>query len=227
MQVLYERRRFSKERWQAARGERRARLDRVTQRRFRRIVSGRGFLLVPAAALAVHQLRYRIAYGSRADQALAAQGHSYVNSLGPWLALLLSLAAGLLVLRVAHAAAGRADDHPRRSFAGLWALTSASLVAIYVAQELLEGFFAAGHPAGVAGVVGHGGWWALPLAAVAGAVLAALLRAGCALVSAARRLAARARVRLAPAPVRRLRPVELAPWPALARAAAGRAPPAA
>jgi hypothetical protein len=199
----------------------------VTQRRFRRIVSGRGFLLLPAAAFVVHQLRYRIAYGSRADQVLAAQGHSYLNSFAPWLALVLSIAFGLLVLRAAHAAAGRAVEAPRRSLAGLWALATASLVAIYAAQELLEGFFATGHPAGVPGVLGHGGWWALPLAAAAGAVVAVLLRAGCALVSAARRLAPRRPLKLAPPSVRRLHPVDLAPRPALAGAAAGRAPPAA
>jgi hypothetical protein len=199
----------------------------VTQRRFRRIVSGRGFLLLPAAAFVVHQLRYRIAYGSRAGQVLAAQGHSYLNSFAPWLALLLAIALGLLVLRVARAAAGRADEGRRRSLAGLWGLATASLVAIYAAQELLEGFFATGHPAGVAGVFGHGGWWALPLAAAAGAVVAALLRAGCALVSAARRLAASRPLRLAPPSVLRLRPVDVALRPALAGAAAGRAPPAA
>jgi hypothetical protein len=198
----------------------------VTQRRFRRIVSGRGFLLLPAAAFVVHQLRYRIAYGSRADQVLAAQGHSYLNSFAPWLALLLSISLGLLVLRVAQAA-GRTDDDPRRSLAGLWALATASLVAIYAAQELLEGFFATGHPAGMAGVLGHGGWWALPLAVAAGAVVALLLRAGCALVSAARRLAGRRPLRLAPPSVARLRPVDLVPRPALAGAAAGRAPPVA
>ncbi len=199
----------------------------MTQRRFRRIVSGRGFLLVPAAAFVVHQLRYRIAYGSHASQVLAAQGHSYLNSFAPWLVLFLSLGLGALVLRVAHAAAGRPDDDPRRSFAGLWALSAASLVAIYVVQELLEGFFAVGHPSGLAGVFGHGGWWAIPLAAVAGAAIAALLRAGCALVSAARRAAAPLAIRLSAPLARRPRAVALAPWPALAGAAAGRAPPAA
>jgi hypothetical protein len=199
----------------------------VTHERLRRIVGGRGFLLVPAAAFVVHQLRYRIAYGSGADRVLALQGHSYLNSFAPWLVLALSLAAGLLVLRVAHAAAGRPGAQPRRSLAGLWALASVSLVVVYVVQELLEGVFAAGHPAGLAGVFGHGGWWALVLAAVAGAAIAALLRAGCAIVSAAGRLAAPPAAHVVAPLVLRPTGVALAPWPPLAGAAAGRAPPAA
>jgi hypothetical protein len=192
--------------------------------RLRRTVGGRGFLLMPAAALAVHQIRFKLAYGSQSGEALAAQGHSYLNSLAPWLVLLLAVGLGAFVVRVARAAAGRRTDHPRRSFLALWALASAGLVAIYATQELLEGLFAVGHPGGAAGVFGHGGWWALVLAAVAGGAIAALLRAGCAIVSAAARLAAR-RPRRTSA-LRAVRPlgVDLAPWPPLA-AAAGRAPP--
>ena len=199
----------------------------MTHERFRRIVSGRGFLLVPAAAFVVHQLRYRIAYGPDAGRVLAAQGHSYLGSFAPWLVLALSFAAGLFLLRVARAVAGRPDTPTRRSLAGLWALATASLVAVYVVQELLEGVFAAGHPAGLAGVFGHGGWWAFVLAAVAGVVIAALLRAGCAIVSAAGRLAARRPMRLAPPLAGRTVSVVLVPWPPLAGAAAGRAPPVA
>jgi hypothetical protein len=198
----------------------------VTRERFRRIVGGRGFLLVPAAAFVVHQLRYRIAYGSEADRVLSAQGHSYLNSFAPWLVLAVSLGAGLFLLRVAHAAAGRPDTRPRRSLAGLWALATASLVAVYVVQELLEGVFAAGHPAGIAGVFGHGGWWALLLAAAAGGAVAGLLRAGCAIVAAAGRLGSRRRARLVAPRAARPRVVTLAVRPPLAVAAAGRAPPA-
>ena len=158
---------------------------------------------------------------------LAAQGHSYLNSFAPWLVLALSLGAGLFLLRVAHAAAGRPETRPRRSLAGLWALATASLVAVYVVQELLEGVFAAGHPAGLAGVLGHGGWWALVLAAAAGAAIAGLLRAGCAIVAAAGRLGSSHRARVLPPRATRPRVVALAPWPPLAGAAAGRAPPAA
>ena len=203
----------------------------MAQGGIRDLIRGRGFLLMPAAAFAVHQLRFRLAYGAEASQVLAAQGHSYMTSFAPWLVLGLALALGAFVLRVARAAGGRPDGrpdaHPRRSFAGLWALSSASLVAIYTAQELVEGLFAAGHPGGMNGVFGHGGWWAVVLAIGVGAALAGLLRIACAVVVLARRLAARRpSVSLPPLQPRPLA-VSLAPWPPLAGAAAGRAPPAA
>jgi hypothetical protein len=195
--------------------------------RLRSVVAGRGFLLLPAAALAVHELRYALGYGSGAGQALEAQGHSYVSSFAPWLVALLALAVGSLLLRVAHAAAGRAERRPRRSFARLWLLTAASLVAIYVVQELLEGVFAVGHPAGVGGVFGQGGWWAIPLALGAGAVVAALLQLGCVLVSAARRLASRRSTPGRSPRLARLHAVAIVRVSPLAGTAAGRAPPAA
>jgi hypothetical protein len=46
-------------------------------------------------------------------------------------------------------------------------------VAIYMTQELLEGLLATGHPAGLVGVFGYGGWWSLPAALAVGLVLAA------------------------------------------------------
>jgi hypothetical protein len=47
------------------------------------------------------------------------------------------------------------------------------LVAVYVTQELLEGLVVTGHPAGVAGVFGYGGWWSIPAAVAVALVLAA------------------------------------------------------
>src|SRR5947208_3368921 len=111
----------------------------MAHRRLRNALQGRGLLLLPVAAFAVHQLRYTLAYGSDAGRVMAAQGHSYVNSLGPWLVLLLALGAGSFLLCAARALERGFDDHPRRSFLGLWSISSMSLVAIYVAQELLEG----------------------------------------------------------------------------------------
>ena len=55
------------------------------------LLEGRGFLLLPVVALVVHELRYVLAYGEEADAALAKQGHGYVDSLAPWLVLLLAL----------------------------------------------------------------------------------------------------------------------------------------
>jgi hypothetical protein len=191
----------------------------VAHRRLRNAVRGRGLALLPVAAFAVHQLRYTLAYGSRSSQVLAAQGHSYLTSLAPWLVLLVALAAGSFLLRVARGG----GDRPRRSLLELWALAAASLAAIYVAQELLEGLYAVGHPAGFAGVFGHGGLWALPLALLFGAAIAALLYAGDLIAAAASR---RRRTAFGPPPlVAELRAVSLPIGPPLARAAAGRAPP--
>jgi hypothetical protein len=196
----------------------------MTPRSVPSVLAGRGLLLLPAAAFVVHELRYRLAYGPRADAALAAQGHGYLDSLAPWLVLLLGLALGAFLVRVARSAAGRAGSRPRRSLAALWALSTASLVAIYAVQELLEGVFAAGHPGGLTGLYGNGGWWSLALAVVFGGVVAALLRLASVVVDVAARLAARPPRRGLTALVRP-RSVSLAPRGVLASAAAGRAPP--
>ena len=192
--------------------------------RVRGMLAGRGFMLLPAAAFAVHQLRYELGYGSRSGAALAAQGHGYQNSLAPWVALLLAVGLGSFLARIARAATGRAETR-RRSFAALFGFGWALLFAVYCMQEWLEGMFAVGHPAGLAGIVGHGGWWAVPLSAVAAAVVALLLLIGAAVVEVVARLAspALARVELLLRRPLLVVPVRLSP---LAGRVAGRAPPA-
>src|SRR5262245_32627162 len=146
------------------------------QFRLRRALAGRGFVLFPAAAYAVHQLRFELGYGARSNAALAAQGHGCLDSLAPWVGILLALGLGSFLARLVRAAAGAPDRTPRRAFAKLAAVAWALLLAAYVLQEWLEGVFVAAHPAGLAGVLGHGGWWALPLAGLAALGLAVLLR---------------------------------------------------
>ena len=194
-------------------------------RDLRSVLAGRGFMLFPAAAFAVHQLRYQLVYGHRAGAALSASGHGYLTSVAPWIVLLLAVAAGSFLARVARAAAGRPDLQPNRAFGALWALSSAGLLAAYSIQETLEGFFAAGHPGGIEGVFGHGGWWAVPLSALAGLVVALLLRLAAAVVSTAARTIPLSRF----APVSLPRPVghALPRRAALAGNSSGRAPPAA
>src|SRR5690349_19473607 len=189
--------------------------------RVRGLLAGRGFMLLPAAAFAVHQLRYELGYGSRSGAALAAQGHGYQNSLAPWVVLLLAVAAGAYLARVARAATGRVEVR-RRSLAALFGFAWALLLAVYCLQEWLEGVFAVGHPAGLAGIFGHGGWWAVPLAAAAAAALALLLAAGAAVVEVVVGLAARPSVHALAAFPRPLLvvPVRLSP---LAGRVAGRA----
>jgi hypothetical protein len=131
--------------------------------------------VVPAGALAVHQLRFLLAFGAGGNAQLARQGHSYLHSLAPWIVLLLGVAVGGFLRALGRALGGhRSVPRYTLSLAALWAACSACLLAIYVSQELIEGLFATGHPAGLAGIFGYGGWWSIPAAACVGLVLAAM-----------------------------------------------------
>jgi hypothetical protein len=194
----------------------------------------RGAALMPAAALLVHQARYELAFGADAPRALAEQGHAYLASLTPWIVLLAGLALGAslgaLVQRWARGGmrAGTEGGEPRMVGMRVWLLASAGLFAIFAGQELLEGWLAGGHAAGVAAVLGGGGWWALPVALVAGGLLTLVLRAGAAVEEALTALAPlRLRLRTAAREARRLAPAvpALPALTPLAGAAAGRAPP--
>jgi hypothetical protein len=131
--------------------------------------------LVPAAALAVHQLRFLLAFGHASGAQLAQTGHAYLHSLVPWIAALIGAAAGGFLCAVGRALSGqRSLRRYTASLAALWLACAGCLIAIYVAQEFLEGLFVTGHPAGLAGIFGYGGWWAIPVAVAIGLVLAAI-----------------------------------------------------
>jgi hypothetical protein len=147
----------------------------------------RAVALLAAGALAVHQLRYLLAYGHGSHHELALQGHAYLAILGPALVGALMLAAVELAVRMARAGRRPSKEPGLAAWPRLWALASACLLFIYVVQEWLEGQIQPGHPAGPAGIIGHGGWLAIALAAGAGLVVAFLLRgAGAAIERAAR-----------------------------------------
>jgi len=177
-------------------------------------------LLAPGA-LGVHELRYLFAYGGDAQRTLDHQGHAYLAALTPLVSLLLAGALARLLVGLASGRRGR----PRGSWRRLWAAATGALVAIYCCQELLEGSLSAGHPGGLAGVFGHGGWLAFPLAVVAGLLVGVALRLGeeltVAAVAAPRPALRRPAIRV-PAPA-------TGEWvvtaPVLARHLAGRAPP--
>ncbi|MHB8692172.1 MAG: hypothetical protein ACYDHH_13085 [Solirubrobacteraceae bacterium] len=184
--------------------------------------------LMPAGAFAVHQLRYLLAFHGHAGVELQRQGHAYLHSLVPWIALGIALVAGAFVRALGRAFGGRCSL-PRYtvSFAMLWLACSACLVAIYVSQELLEGLFATGHPAGLVGVLGYGGWWSIPAALAVGLVLAAAFHgASWVLREVAQRRSPQIAVRRARvAPARRFADVlALRLWP-LADGWSGRGPP--
>jgi hypothetical protein len=105
---------------------------------------------------------------------MAREGHSYLHSVVPWIVLLIGLSVGAFLLALGRALGGHVSV-PRYtlSFAALWLLCAACLVGIYTTQEFLEGLFATGHPGGLAGIFGYGGWWSIPAALAVGLVLAA------------------------------------------------------
>jgi hypothetical protein len=131
--------------------------------------------LMPAGAFAVHQLRYWLAFGSRAGAELQAPGHSYLPSVVPWIVLLIALSLGMFLRALGRALGGhRSLPRYTLSFTALWLVCAACLVAIYVTQEFLEGLFATGHPSGLIGIFGYGGWWSIPAALAVGLVLSAV-----------------------------------------------------
>jgi hypothetical protein len=129
--------------------------------------------LLAAGALAVHELRYALAYGEHAGREASAQGHAYLTVLIPVIVLAALFAAAQALLRFAGGPAG--DDRTRR-FVRLWLGCTLALAAAYCGQELIEGWVAAGHPAGVAGVLDHGGWIALACAPLVGGLVALAVR---------------------------------------------------
>jgi hypothetical protein len=141
--------------------------------------------------------------------------------------VLLAIAIGRFCISLLRARSGVIEEERPPAFARLWLGASASLAAVYTLQEGFEGSFAPGHPSGVVGVFGHGGWTALIFALLLGAAIALLTRIAHEAIemvarSATQRRAGRSTPALAPAswtpPRRRL--------DVLAWNLAGRAPPA-
>jgi len=132
---------------------------------------GRGASLLSLGALSVHDLRYLLAYGRGAGEALAQQGHGYMSELGG--ALVVLALATLLATLLAGAISPpprRADEPAAAAFRRTAMLFALALATIFCAQELTEGALAVGHPAGLAGVLAHGGWVFAPLALAIGAL---------------------------------------------------------
>jgi hypothetical protein len=150
----------------------------------------RAALLMPLCALAVHQARYYLTYGRHGGAQLAREGHAYLSTLEPIVLFAAALAVGAFVGRLARtwqavppvpAAGARLPEH-RHGTLRIWALCALVLIGFYCVQELCEVALAPGHPAGLAGVLGHGGWLALPVALLIAGALTAALRVSEALV---------------------------------------------
>jgi hypothetical protein len=182
--------------------------------------------LVFGAAIALHELRYLIAYGEGAGEAQAEQGHGYLPGLEMVALVLLALAGGGLLRALARAWRSGSDEGPGPSFLVTWLAAALALGLIYTGQELVEGMLSSGHPAGLGAILGHGGAVAYALAIPLGAAVALGLRMASTAVQALARRAHRLARRLPPAALSRPRRGAAARVASvLARHLAGRAPP--
>jgi len=91
----------------------------------------------------------------------------------PVVLLAALFAAAQLLLRIAD---GPAAGERRARFARLWLGCALALAAAFCAQELLEGWLSAGHPAGAAALISHGGWIGPACTPVVGALIALAAR---------------------------------------------------
>ena len=111
-----------------------------------------------------------LAFGDAAPQQLGDTGHGYLTLLTPLVTMALAFVAGRAIIRP--------GAEPTRSWRATWSLLAAALLAIYVCQELTEGWLAAGHADGLTGVFGMGGWLAMPLAVGFAGLASAALHVG-------------------------------------------------
>lgn len=174
----------------------------------------------------VHELRYMVGYGEQANTVMVQQGHSYMPLLEALTAVLIVLAGARFALSLVRANrnATRAQDSP--TFLPLWLSASAVLGTVYTLQEGIEGAFAPGHPEGLIGVFGNGGWTALLLSIGIGALIGFLLRGAQRVIEfVARRAATQPRRRHSYRSYRPRQAPSFGNRDVLARNLAGRAPP--
>lgn len=129
--------------------------------------------LLPAAALLVHELRYRLVFGDDTGSVLAEHGHGYLGALSPFVAVLCAIACARLLLGVAR---GLPQSTGQAGFGRMWVACTAALFAVYAGQELLEGALSAGHAGGLDAIFASGGWLSAPLCLLVGMALALVLR---------------------------------------------------
>lgn len=72
----------------------------------------RWFVALAVGAWLVHELRYLLAFAPRHEEAMAAQGHAYLQSLTPLLVLALVATAAWGVVRVTRPAAAATHVGP-------------------------------------------------------------------------------------------------------------------
>lgn len=111
-----------------------------------------------AGIFGLHQLRFALS----GEDPEAVHGHGYLTIVAPLLAGVLLLGLTLVLARLVRGAGERATSIRRT-----WAAATGVLIAVYCAQEAIEGQHS---------LFGHGGWLVLPLAVAIGLVIALLAR---------------------------------------------------
>ena len=182
--------------------------------------------LLSAAAIGVHELRYVAAPGAHAHDVFSAQAHAYLPLAGALVLLVFIASVAQFVSSLVVARSGEISPPTPLRFRSAWVGATVALLAIFVAQESLEGALLGGHQAGLHGLFGHGGWSVFVFAPLLGALVAFLLRGAQRAIELAA-LAAVRRSRRRPVRNVAMRPpvsgaTRLRP---LARNLAGRAPP--
>lgn len=121
--------------------------------------------LLAAGAFSVHQARFALA---PADAGGGRRGHGYLPILGAALAVALLIGC----VRFLDSLARRETPARPTRTARVWVAATATLIAAYWVQESAEGLLTPHHPAAFAA----GGTVAIPLAIVAGLLIAVALR---------------------------------------------------
>jgi hypothetical protein len=152
----------------------------------------RWFSSLFAGAIALHQLRYLIGPGAD-PQHTVGHVHSYLPLATAFVALLFAASLVHFMSTLAIARNGELPPPRPTRFMSAWLRGSFGLLAIFVIQESFEGALVAGHSSGLHGLFGHGGWMALLLAPLLGALVALFLRGAQSVLAAVARRAARRR----------------------------------
>ena len=144
-------------------------------------------VLLASGALAVHQLRYLLAFGGDAGATLGRSGHGYLDWVGPLLAAAAAMALARLTGRISAAWRTGHVGRARASGRAVWLAFTVILLGVYAGQELLEGLLGGGPVASPVALLAHGGWLVLGIApAIAGVLVLALRGADAAVALAAR-----------------------------------------
>lgn len=182
----------------------------------------RAAALLLIASLGVHHGRYLFATAEHAHG--LAEMHRYLPYAIALTGGLLFLAVAQLALLVRRGGRDGAGVLPRARW--LWVLATTCLLSVFTGQECVETLTAHGHLPALGELLGDGGWAAVPLAVIAGAVVALLLKGAEKVVAWALLRSRPRRVRCAVSVLRAGRPLV---WSArrsvLARRLAGRGPP--